>query len=81
MADQVVGRLKAARFPHPVEHLSYEDAGHLVFVGPPDGPAALASGTPSPMMGGTAEGDRKAWLDDWPRTVAFFDKALKGSNR
>ncbi len=77
MADRMMARLKAAKFPYAYQHLTYDGAGHAVFVGEPDGPMAKALGTPSPMLGGSAEADAKAWADDWPKVVAFYDKALK----
>jgi dienelactone hydrolase/uncharacterized protein (DUF2141 family) len=79
MSDRIVTRLKAKHFKHVVTHLSYEGAGHLVFVGDPSTTGALAAGkaAPNPMLGGTGEGNMAAWTDDWPKALAFFDKALK----
>jgi dienelactone hydrolase/uncharacterized protein (DUF2141 family) len=81
MADRLVARLKAKGFSHQVQHLSYPEAGHVVFVGAPDGPMARALGQPSPMLGGSAQADAGAWADDWPKALAFFHQALKGGPR
>ena len=81
MAQRIVIRLKAKGFRHEVAHLTYDGAGHLVFVGAPDGAMARAMGQPSPMLGGSAEADSKAWADDWPKVLAFYGKALRGGVR
>jgi hypothetical protein len=81
MAERMMARLKAHRFGYSYAHLSYQGAGHVVFVGAPDGAMARAMGKPSPMLGGSAEGDAKAWADDWPKVLAFYGKALKGGAR
>lgn len=81
MSERLVKRLKGKGFKHPVQHLSYEGAGHMVFMGDPASPGAqaMAKAAPNPMLGGTGTANAAAWADDWPRTIAFFDKALKGS--
>ena len=81
MADRVIARLKKAKFRHDATHLAYDGAGHAVFVGAPDGPMAGALRTPNPMLGGSPEANAKAWTDDWPKVVAFYDKALKEGTR
>jgi uncharacterized protein len=82
MSDALVARLKAKGFKHKVEHLSYDGAGHLVFMGDPAsaGAQSMAKSAPNPMLGGTGEAGLKAWTDNWPKTVAFFDAALKGKH-
>ena len=75
MSEQVAARLKARRFKHPVQLLEYGDAGHPAF-GPPADPksptyANLAS------LGGTADGNQAARLDNWPRSLALLDEVLK----
>jgi uncharacterized protein len=82
MAARIVKRLKAQGFKHEVTSLVYEGAGHLVFMGDPSAPtaAAQANAGPNPIMGGAGPANAKAWADDWPKTIAFFDKALKGKN-
>jgi len=81
MADRMMTRLKAKGFGYGSAHLTYAGAGHIVFVGAPDGAMGRALGQPSPMLGGTAEGDAKAWADDWPKVLAFYAKALKGESQ
>jgi dienelactone hydrolase/uncharacterized protein (DUF2141 family) len=78
MADEIVARLQAKGFRHGVQHLTYAKAGHAVFVGAPDGVMARGFAMPVPMLGGSPEANAQAWADDWPRTLAFFHKALKG---
>lgn len=79
MSERIVKRLEAAHFKHGVTHLSYAGAGHLVFIGDPTSANALAAEkAPSNLMlGGTGEANMAAWTDDWPKALAFFDKALK----
>lgn len=83
MAERIVKRLKDKGFKHGVQHLTYEGAGHFVFMGDPSTSAAksAARAGPNPMMGGDGPANAAAWADDWPKTIAFFDKALKGSAR
>ena len=81
MADELVARLKAKGFRHEVQHLTYAKAGHVVFVGAPDGPMARGFTTATPMLGGSPEANAQAWADDWPKVLAFFHKALKGGAR
>ncbi len=83
MAERIVKRLKDKGFEHSVQHLSYEGAGHLVFIGDPSTPAAIAGAKagPNPLLGGAGQANAAAWADGWPKTIAFFDKALKGTAR
>lgn len=83
LAERIVQRAKAGGFRHPVEHLAYETAGHMVFVGDPSTPRAdaMAKAPVNPMLGGTGEGNMAAWKDNWPKTLAFFDAALKEQGR
>ena len=80
MSNRAVARLKAKGFKHKVENWAYDGAGHLVFMGDPTTPSAIAmsKAAPNPMLGGTGEAGMKAWTDNWPKTLAFFDAALKG---
>jgi hypothetical protein len=78
MADRMIARLRAKGFGYSALHLTYDGAGHVVFVGAPDGAMARALGQPNAMLGGSAEADAKAWADDWPKVLAFYGKALKG---
>jgi dienelactone hydrolase/uncharacterized protein (DUF2141 family) len=79
MSERVVAHLKAKGFAYPVQHLSYETAGHMVFMGDPTTNAALsmAKAPANPMLGGTGEANMAAWQDNWPKALAFFDAALK----
>ena len=81
LADRMMARLKAKGFGHSYAHLDYPGAGHVVFVGAPDGAMARIMGQPSPMLGGSAEADAKAWADDWPKVLAFYGRALKGEDQ
>jgi uncharacterized protein len=74
MAQQVTNRLQARHFRYPVNFLKYADAGHAAF-GPPQLPDSdkmhkLAA------LGGTAEGNQAARMEDWPKAMAFMDAAL-----
>lgn len=79
MGERIVARLKDKKFRYPVQHLSYENAGHMVFMGDPSTKSAdsMAKSPPNPMLGGTGEANLAAWKDNWPKTLAFFDAALK----
>jgi dienelactone hydrolase/uncharacterized protein (DUF2141 family) len=79
MGEAIVKRLADAKFAYSVEHLNYEGVGHMVFMGDPSSASAQAfsKAPPNPMFGGTGEAGLAAWTQNWPLTVAFFDKALK----
>jgi dienelactone hydrolase/uncharacterized protein (DUF2141 family) len=79
MAEQMMARLKAKGFAHPYAHLTYDGAGHVIFVGAPDGAMGKVMGQPSAMLGGSEEADAKAWADEWPKVLDFYAKALKGA--
>ena len=81
MADRVMARLKRTKFRHDFAHLAYDGAGHAVFVGAPDSAMAKGLGAPNAMLGGSPEANAKAWADDWPKVIAFYDKALKGGRQ
>jgi dienelactone hydrolase len=73
MADAIVGRLKEAHFPYPVEHLNYPHAGHLA--GRPEiVPAWLGGGN----LGGTAKGNAQSSLDAMPKVLEFLRTNLEG---
>ena len=82
-AARVVERLKAHQFKHPVEHYSYENAGHMI--GRPYVPTSdvrrvnihPVSKRPN-MMGGTPEGQARANEDSWEKLLAFLGKYLRG---
>jgi dienelactone hydrolase len=81
-AGRVVERLKEHRFKHPVEHYSYEHAGHMI--GRPYVPTSdvrevrlhPVSKRPN-MSGGTPEGQARANEDSWEKLLAFLDKYLR----
>ena len=81
-AARVVERLKAHRFKHPVEHYSYENAGHQMarpFVPTSDVREVRihpVSKRPN-MDGGTPEGQARANEDSWEKLLAFLDKHLR----
>jgi len=79
MGERVVKRRKDKGFKHKVEHLGYENAGHMVFMGHPSasGAVSMAKAPVSPMLGGTGEANIAAWQDNWPKVIAFLDAALK----
>jgi dienelactone hydrolase len=81
-AAGVVERLKAHRFKHPVEHYSYESAGHQItrpFVPTADVRQLRlhpVSKRPN-IFGGTPEGQARANEDSWQKLLAFVDKYLR----
>lgn len=77
MAEQIMARLKAKHFRHAFSHQSYPGAGHAIFMGGPKDVLGLAS--QREFMGGSDAADAKALADSWPRTLQFFDTALKGA--
>ena len=81
-AARVVERLDTRGFTHPVEHYSYENAGHQMmrpFVPTSDVRAVRVhpvSKRPN-VMGGTPEGQARADEDAWGKLLAFLDKYLR----
>ena len=81
-AARVVERLKGRGFTHPVEHYSYENAGHQMtrpFVPTSDVRAVRihpVSKRPN-VMGGTPEGQARADEDAWGKLLAFLDKYVR----
>ena len=81
-AGRVVDRLKARGFSHPVEHYSYENAGHGMTrphtVTSDVRQTRLHSLSKRPnMMGGTPEGQARANADSWEKVLAFLDRYLR----
>jgi dienelactone hydrolase len=88
MADRAIERLRRHAFSFPCEHARYDDAGHAILVppyrvGPISNPWPASSYTAPrwrtqqvPQMGGTAEGNRRARIDAWPRMLAFLNAHL-----
>ena len=79
---RIVGRLKARRFTHPVEHYSFELAGHQI--GRPFVPTSDVRQTRihpvskrAIMVGGTPDGQARANEESWARLVTFLDLYLK----
>lgn len=70
MADQVITRLDAKKFPYAHEHIAYQNAGHGAPLPPGDYTGRLDT------LGGTPEGNAAAHADAWKRTVAFFRQSL-----
>jgi uncharacterized protein len=77
-ADRITARLQAEGFKQKFQHLTYDGAGHFIFVGAPDSMLARQGAASSGgMMGGTAAANAAAWKDNWPRTLAFLEDALQ----
>ena len=81
-AARIVERLKAHRFKHPVEHYSYEHAGHRM--ARPHVPTSdvrevriHSVSKRSTMSGGTPEGQARANEDSWQKLLNFLDKHLR----
>ncbi|MHC5040234.1 MAG: acyl-CoA thioesterase/bile acid-CoA:amino acid N-acyltransferase family protein [Planctomycetota bacterium] len=70
MSDQVLKRLKSKAFPFKHEHLSYDDAGHLIA-----GPGGLP-GRGSNFYGGTVKGVSRARAQGWLRLLEFLAEHL-----
>ena len=84
-AGRVVERLKAHNFTHPVEHYSYENAGHLL-TRPYAQTADVRQVRVHPvskrpnMAGGTPEGQSRANEDAWGKLLTFLNKYLAGGS-
>jgi uncharacterized protein len=78
MAEQIMARLRRAGFKHTYRHLSYNGAGHIVFIGDPSAytPEAAQRFFVNSRLGGTASGSSAAWTDDWPKTLQFLAESL-----
>jgi dienelactone hydrolase len=92
MAGMAIERLRQHRFRFHVEHARYEGAGHAILmppyrIGPVENPWPPESyhppqwltsngGVASLQLGGTADGNRLARMDSWPRAVAFLKQHL-----
>jgi hypothetical protein len=64
----VVSRLRAKGFGHPVDHVAYDDAGHLI---------SSIRADDVTRRGGTQAGNSFAQRDGQARFLAFFEKALR----
>ncbi len=80
MADQAMGRLKAAHFAFDYQHLKYAHAGHSA--GRPEITPAWHEGVRHPVsgremnLGGTAQGDAESSIDAMPKVLEFLRKAI-----
>jgi dienelactone hydrolase len=68
LGEMVVSRLRSHRFPHPLEHVAYEHAGHLI--------SSIRSDDVT-YRGGTIEGNAAAQRDGQRRFFEFFERALR----
>src|SRR6185503_9784192 len=82
LSEFAVRRLRAHRHPHPVEHLVYEGAGHII--GPPvPGMSFNITHAVHPIIGldfafgGTPEKNTAASFDSWPRVLSFLRDAFR----
>ena len=80
-ATRVVERLKAQRATIPIEHYSYDHAGHMMarpFVPTSNvREVSIHPVTKRPNMpGGTPEGQARANEDSWAKLLAFLDKYM-----
>ncbi len=76
LASIAESRLLEHRHPHPVEHVSYDAAGHLI--GHPYLPATIHSLVhtlrgDAIALGGTNAGDAFAQADSWRRVLRFLE--------
>lgn len=78
----IVDRLAANDFAFPVEHLSYEGAGHTI--GPRYAPTTVTKSFHNVRqlhidLGGTPSAIAAARDDSWPKVLAFLDQQLKSA--
>jgi len=80
MSEAVVARLRAHNFRFPVQHLAFDNAGHVA-ASPPS--LGHSSQGPDSFLGGTEEGNAAARAESWRATLCFFRAALgpSGSRR
>jgi dienelactone hydrolase len=80
LAEIAVTRLRAHGHSHPVEHLAYDDAGHLLLT--PYRITTIAA-LPHPVLhmklalGGTPAGNAHAIADSWQRVLSFLERSLR----
>ena len=78
MADQVVERLEASKYPYPYAHVLFDEAGHALGRAP-DVPVDLLIEVVHPVtgdsmrLGGTREGMAAASLEAWRIVEQFLD--------
>lgn len=76
MADGIIKRLKAKRFKPAFEHISYDDASHIIL-----GRVPVRIRLPDSSefyFGGSEEGTEKARKDSWDRTLMFLKNFRNG---
>ncbi|MDQ3458897.1 MAG: acyl-CoA thioesterase/BAAT N-terminal domain-containing protein [Deinococcota bacterium] len=76
MAERALERLEG--HDRPLEHLEYEEAGHLIL-----NPYVPTWGTEAILglaMGGTAQANAEAAADSWPRVLDFLEENLLEEN-
>ena len=80
MSEAVVARLRAHNFRFPVQHLAFDNAGHVAASPPAMGHSSQG---PDSFLGGTEEGNAAARAESWRATLCFFRAALgpSGSRR
>jgi uncharacterized protein len=77
MAEMIMARLKKAGFNHTYRHLSYDGAGHLVFIGDPSSlTPESAQRLVIARFGGNLAAATAAWNDDWVKVVQFLAESL-----
>lgn len=81
-AERIVTRLKEHGFKYPVEHYSYEHAGHQItrpYVPTTDvREVRIHPVSKRPIMfGGTPEGQARANEDSWEKLLTFLDRYLR----
>lgn len=78
MAELVIDRLRARRFPHAYRHLAYPGAGHLIWPLSCPGLPATVTDRRNPTIGssfaygGTGRGYARAASDSWRAVLAFL---------
>jgi hypothetical protein len=70
MANLIVARAKERGLRFPVEHLAFENAGHIINF--PFMPAATRI-----QLGGTIDGLAHADAESWKAVLAFLSKSLQ----
>lgn len=80
LSEIAVARLRASKHPFPVEHLSYDDAGHLIM--PPYRVTSITAMVHPAMkmkvaLGGTPAGTARANAESWPRVLSLLEQALR----
>jgi dienelactone hydrolase len=75
LAEIALERLEDHDYPHPHEHLSYEEAGHAIAT--PYRPTIGRESAERFAFGGTPEAYAHADADSWSRTLAYLETGLQ----